>query len=488
MKLTLSVISFAGADVKDSQKITLNREGASLGRKEDNALVLPDPKKYVSGHHALIEYRSPDYFIKDTSINGVLINDSKTPLGNGNSMKLKDGDHLIIGDYTIEVKLEEDFFETASQTIPPLSDAQFNFPDDPFADLDSDSIQRMIDKNDLIPSDWKQAADKSNNLFDFPDEFIHEISSKEQINSSQGEYEHIPPYKEAFPHVPEEKKELTDIEPASDVPTDIFPEDWYQTNNKSQKDERQSTATADIKARLQTEAKHAKHEPLHAKPEETKKEISAQEKIIAANAFDEKLIENFLRGAQLEHSKIRESINPETFFVIGAILRAAIQGTMDVLIGRSKIKNEMHLDVTIIRSKQNNPIKFSVSPEEALFKLLLQEDSGYMPPKEAVEEAFDDIRAHQYSVIAGMQTALLLVLKRFDPQKLEERLERLSPISASIPIHKQAKLWNLFEQLYEEIQQEAEDNFYHLFGQAFAETYEQQMKKLKSSKKDIASK
>jgi len=118
MKLTLSVISFTGADVKGSKKITLNREGASLGRKEDNALVLPDPKRYVSGHHALIEYRSPNYFIKDTSANGVLINDSKTPLGNGNRIKLNDGDHLIIGDYTIEVRLEDDFFEVDSQTIP----------------------------------------------------------------------------------------------------------------------------------------------------------------------------------------------------------------------------------------------------------------------------------------------------------------------------------------------------------------------------------
>ncbi|NTW45163.1 MAG: type VI secretion system-associated FHA domain protein TagH [Anaerolineaceae bacterium] len=229
----------------------------------------------------------------------------------------------------------------------------------------------------------------------------------------------------------------------------------------------------------------ANQEPLHVESDGTKIEKPAREKKFTPRAFEEEFIKNFLRGAQLEHSKFRESINPETFFIIGSILRAAIQGTMDVLIGRAKIKNEMHLDVTIIRSKQNNPIKFSVSTDEALSKLLLLEDPGYMPPKEAVEEVFDDIRAHQYSVIAGMQTALLTVLKRFDPQKLEERLQRLSPISASIPIHKQAKLWNLFEQLYEEIQQEAEDNFYHLFGQAFAETYEQQMQKLKSSKKEI---
>ena len=486
MKLTLSVISFTGADVKGSKKITLNREGASLGRKEDNALVLHDPKRYVSGHHALIEYRSPNYFIKDTSANGVLINNSKTTLGNGNSIKLNDGDHLIIGDYTIEVRLEDDFFEVNSQSIPPLSDAQFNFPEDPFADLNTDSIQGMIDKNDLIPSDWKNVSEESNDPFEFPDSPASVKITNEKIDSSHGDYEHITPYKEAFPGFQEEPPTLADSEPVSSIPVDIFSEDWYLAGNDSKKEEpKPTTTTADIKPQLQTANKSAKREALYVESENTKNEISAPEKIVAVNAFNEELIQNFLRGAQLEHSNFRESINPETFFIIGTILRAAIQGTMDVLIGRTKIKNEMHLDVTIIKSKQNNPIKFSVTTDEALFKLLLNNSSGYMPPKEAIEEAFDDIRAHQYSVIAGMQTALLTVLKRFDPQKLEERLQKLSPISSSIPIHKQAKLWNLFEQLYEEIQLEAEDNFYHLFGQAFAETYEQQMQKLKSSKKDI---
>jgi type VI secretion system protein len=481
MKLTLSVISFAGADAKGSKKITLNREGASLGRNEDNSLVLPDPKRYVSGHHASIEYRSPNYFIKDTSANGVLINDSKTPLGNGNSYELFDGDHFTIGDYTLEVRLEDDFIEVNCQAIPTLSDAQFNFSDDPFADLASDSIQELIDKNDLIPSSSGNIQANWNDPFEFPDSIKPEKITNDKIGFSQGDYEHILPYKEAFSEFQQEKETLIDSEPAPAIPKDIFSEDWYDDGNNSKKDESKSTTVPDIKSQIQKEYKSTKYESGHVEPDE----IPAPEKTHGTNAFAEELIQNFLRGAQLEHGKFRESINPETFFIIGTILRAAIQGTMDVLIGRTKIKNEMHLDVTIIKPKQNNPIKFSVTTNEALFKLILNNSSGYMSPKEAIEEAFDDIRAHQYAVIAGVQTALITVLKRFDPQKLEERLQRLSPISANIPIHKQVKLWNLFEQLYEEIQLEAEDNFYHLFGQAFAETYEQQMQKLKSSKKDI---
>jgi type VI secretion system FHA domain protein len=186
-------------------------------------------------------------------------------------------------------------------------------------------------------------------------------------------------------------------------------------------------------------------------------------------------VDNFLRGAGLEHAGIEETLTPESFYIIGKILRTSIQGTMDVLIGRAKIKNEMHLDVTTIKSLENNPVKFSVTAEEAIRKLLAPQDVGYLQAEEAIEETFDDIRAHQFSVISGMQTVLLEVLKRFDPQKLEQRFHEQSPLSASIPIHKQAQLWRLFEHLYDDIEHEASDNFYHLFGQAFAETYEQQM-------------
>jgi type VI secretion system FHA domain protein len=144
----------------------------------------------------------------------------------------------------------------------------------------------------------------------------------------------------------------------------------------------------------------------------------------------------------------------------------------------------MHLDVTLIKARDNNPIKFSVSTEETLVKLLAHQSKGYLEPQTAIKEAFDDIRAHQYAVIAGMRTALLAVLKRFDPRRLEQRLQEESPIGASIPIHRKAKLWTLFEQLYQHIESEAKDNFYHLFGQAFADTYEQQMQNLKKTNSD----
>jgi len=133
-----------------------------------------------------------------------------------------------------------------------LSDAQFNFPEDPFADLNTDSIQGMIDKNDLIPSDWKNVSEKSNDPFEFPDSPASGKISNEKVDSSQGDYEHISPYKEAFPGFQEESPKLADSEPASSIPVDIFSEDWYLAGNDSKKEEsKPTTTTADIKPQLQ---------------------------------------------------------------------------------------------------------------------------------------------------------------------------------------------------------------------------------------------
>ena len=89
------------------------------------------------------------------------------------------------------------------------------------------------------------------------------------------------------------------------------------------------------------------------------------------------------------------------------------------------------------------------------------------------------IYIHEMAVMAGMRSALRDVLKRFDPEHLEQRLQKKSPISAKIPLHKEAMLWDQFQDLYEEIEQEAHDDFDRLFGRAFAKAYNDQLRKNK---------
>lgn len=77
-------------------------------------------------------------------------------------------------------------------------------------------------------------------------------------------------------------------------------------------------------------------------------------------------------------------LGTDSFYMIGKILNTVVQGAMDVLTARAKIKAEMRLDVTTIKSKGNNPTKFSFSAEEALARLLTPHRPGYMPPSAAI--------------------------------------------------------------------------------------------------------
>jgi type VI secretion system protein len=462
MKLLLSVIS-SNANLDRSSRITLNQDSASIGRHEDNTLVLFDPKKYISSHHALIEFKAPDYFITDLSANGVFVNQSPKPLGRGNKIKLKDGDQFNIGDYALYVKLLEDSAAPYSLPNSPKPGHNIESFDDPFAEFDSDPIQNMIDSNELIPSARKAVKELPEDPFAIPGLDIGKSRLSADHQHDNTAFDHLPVFKEAFQPTLKKPVDHPVIPQPSAKPADIFPDDWYSDKADNTEDK---VIDKDFPPII---------EPIQQPP------VKIPEPIITSPTRDyqNELIQNFLKGAKLDNSKFADVITPQTFYVIGAMLRASVQGTRDVLDGRARIKNEMHLDVTLIRPKENNPIKFSVSTDEALAKLLATADKAYLSPEKAMNEAFDDIRTHQYSVIAGMKSALFAILKRFDPKILEERLQKQSPIAANIPIHKQARLWNLFEELYETLEQETKDNFYHLFGQAFADTYNQVINKLK---------
>lgn len=500
MKLKLQVTSYKGDTPGDPLSLSIDQQAATIGRLQDNTLVLPDAMRYLSGHHARIEFRAPDYYLVDTSTNGVFINHSPTPLGNGNSVKLQNQGLISIGDYDISVEISADHQEQPAAHIEQsesISDS-IDFPDDPFADISSDPIKQMIESNELIPDDWKSSKENS------ADPFALSTADSAKADFEQApELEPIPSYQEAFQPFKEQTGSAamtqeadalpTDIEPSSPSPVeDIFSEDWFV---KDKHDEQKKTDSPAVKPGMPQAAKipqpakkvttaHQNDTPAAAPeaPPVSRENITPSP---AETHYQDDLIHSFLRGADLEDERLAKAITADTFHTIGTMLRASIQGAMDVLASRARIKNEMHLDVTTIRPIQNNPIKFSVSADEALAKLLLQQDKGYLLAEEAVNEAFNDIRAHQLSVIVGMQTALLAILKRFDPEKLEHRLQKQSPMSANIPIRKKTMLWDLFEQLYEEIGHEAEDDFYHLFGQAFAESYDEQINKFKAAKDDM---
>ncbi|MDX1656844.1 MAG: type VI secretion system-associated FHA domain protein TagH, partial [Candidatus Competibacteraceae bacterium] len=189
----------------------------------------------------------------------------------------------------------------------------------------------------------------------------------------------------------------------------------------------------------------------------------------------------FLRGCGLEELPLAEGDREQTMELVGMIFRQMVQGLMETLMARSQIKGEFRLSQTAIRPVENNPLKFSIGAEEAITNLLAPRGSAYMPARQAVGEGFDDLKAHQLAVMAGMQAALNDLLQRFNPAALEERLGRNSGLSGLLPGMRKARYWDLFKVIYGDIADEARENFEERFGREFAQAYEQQIQALKSS-------
>jgi type VI secretion system FHA domain protein len=105
MPLTLKIMS-SQKDIMGPDNIRVfSVHGGSIGRAADNDWVLPDPERYLSAHHATIDYQGGAYYLTDRSTNGVFVNDVDQPVGPGSPIRLYDGDRLRMGQYQFAVTI-----------------------------------------------------------------------------------------------------------------------------------------------------------------------------------------------------------------------------------------------------------------------------------------------------------------------------------------------------------------------------------------------
>lgn len=168
--------------------------------------------------------------------------------------------------------------------------------------------------------------------------------------------------------------------------------------------------------------------------------------------------------------------------MVGALLREATAGTMDVLMARAMTKKESRIDMTMLMVRANNPLKFFPNADGALAQMLTGAMAGYMTPQDAMAGAFDDLRAHELAVIAGMRAALGAVLHRFDPSQIEARLAVPTVMDKMLSSNRKAKMWDRLVELYGEIAREADDDLQRLFGEKFSAAYEEQVARLRQAK------
>lgn len=199
--------------------------------------------------------------------------------------------------------------------------------------------------------------------------------------------------------------------------------------------------------------------------------LANNENALTGNASNTALWAAFCDGAGIS-LPATQHLTPELMQLIGATLRHAVDGTVQLIGVRTTAKQALRAQVTTIQSKHNNPLKFAPDAATALKQLLGPPVRGFMAAPDAMQDAMVDLLGHAVGTMAGTQAALQGMLKRFEPQQLEQQLSDGSLLTRLVPTARQAKLWELYLQHHQRISESAREDFHEVFGQAFVKAYE----------------
>jgi type VI secretion system FHA domain protein len=480
MALTLTL---RGGGMRETR--TLERGTLSIGRASGNDWVLPDPDQLLSRTHCMIAAADGHYVLTDVSTNGVFVNGSSERVARNGQVALNDGDEFRLGDYVISV----------AESLAPTQAAPEAFPAPSFAaghaPLVAGGVRRadpLAGPGDVTPDPL--GGDPLGDPFAAPAAgFVHPIAVPPP-----------PPRRGADPF--DLRDEAQPRAPASLDDDDLFkgltPAEHWQGPSQADNADAPLHAFAapkpiapvnlddlDIDALLGEEPPGqpapapipppvaASAPPPSAAPPPP---VAAPPPAPGAGADAARLLAAFVEGAGVPGLDLGR--DPEAALrAAGAVLRAMVEGLRRVLISRAAIKNEFRVEQTMLRARDNNALKFSPTDEDAIAALLAPARPGYKPPLDAAREAFDDIASHEMAVMAGVQTALLGLLRRFEPGALEQRLQA-GMLDTILPAARKARTWDVFCATYQQIAREAEDDFQAVFGREFARAYDAQMRKL----------
>ena len=424
MALRLRVVSIHAQLLGEDGSRTFGVHGGSIGRASDNDWILPDPDRFISGHHARVEYRNGQYWLMDTSSNGTYLNDSSSPISEAGPHALKDGDRLRLGDYELAVDLD---VASAAAAAPEKSRA-----------VDND-IGVSLDLGSLLANEDSAKRARPVNAYGQSLE-LAPISGPDVALEPRS-------------RLPARDRDSPAANPES-VP-------WNLATRRRAEPHRKSAAS------------QAPEFP--AAP-------SAAAEAAASTGDPNNGLHALCRGAGLDPASIPAALQPQAVQIAGQILRELSMGLMEFMQERNEFKRRFRISQDTIQPSENNPLKFSAGVEEGLRKLFEQYGNRYLGPVDAVRESFREIRLHQQAMAGAMHAAFVDFVHRLDPTDLRERFDRGLKRGGLLGAANKTKYWDLYAELYQNLAQMPKDDLPHVFIEQFARSYEEKAQELAARK------
>ena len=442
MYLTLEIPGGAALPAGTARRKVFSVDGGRIGRAGECDMMLAGVG--VHRHHATIRFINGVFFVEGVGTNGIAVNTPERVLPRNEPYPLKSGDKLFIDEFELTVTVT---------TVAP-----------------TDSVGaggRAAARSPADDTSPAGGARASAPLIDAP--LGLEADDLDPLRGLSGR---APPRPAAPPVAPawNHSSALADhfSAPAGAVgggAGNAIPEDWDKTSyNKSKLLPPQAfPSTPQPPAGVRAAAGPSQ-----------RADVPSQSPPAGAGGGGAFEWEAFLRAAGVDPA----AVPADTAAVLGHIMRSVVQGLIEVLRARSEIKSQFRLALTQVKVSENNPLKFAANAEDALNTLFGRQSAAYLKPKEAFDDAFDDVRFHQLAMLAGVRAGFDSIMSRFDPVQLQETFAKRGARGLFGGASK-SRFWELYEERFRELTADSDDTFRRLFGEEFAREYERQLGVLK---------
>jgi type VI secretion system protein ImpI len=418
-----------------------------IGRDRHLDWTLPDPARLISGKHCEVHYRDGGYWLHDVSTNGTFLNGADQRMRGPH--RLRNGDRFIVGHYIIGVAMDSvegqsvgaeaesaagrpkradyaEIWKGEGDAPPPVDRQQLKVPREAARPVNPEFLDWAASVPDpdarparRAPGDYQDQADMG------------------WANGARP----APPVPAPPPASPSPRRPIwTDDEQA-----------WTDNRPAGSRQIASGQAIPDQPSPRQREVDSAARMMEH--PHRALESRNASSVHDSAPA-------PFPASSPPKNADVREFSGrlarslglPENFFAdrdaaelgeeVGALLQITIYSLMELLQARNQAKQMARsANQTTVQLSENNPLKLSPTPEEAIRLLFGPPTRSYLDARGAFTRAFGDLKLHQFKTYVAMQQAVARLVASVDPKAMAREIEGggSSWLGSS-----KSKLWDAF--------------------------------------------
>jgi type VI secretion system protein len=422
MTLRLRVVSDQRRSLGDRGSVVFSPAGGTIGRSADNDWVLPDPLRYVSAHHARVEFRSGRYYLRDLSTNGVFVNDEADALSrrSPDGYLLRNGDVIRIGDYQIVAALDAEAepvkSDTGAAAVPTSIHALHTL-----GRASQTDIGAMLNLDDLLVPDSPTG------------EALLPVNA----------------YGQAVASAP--------VRALAAAPRPV-------QNTDPDEDS--------LARRVERLAKAARRDIGNGAGA-----FASGNAANGAQLFDVSTgLQVFCRGAGIDADKLPADAQTRMLHLAGQLFREALLGFKDLDRSRNETRNRFRIELPPPEPDDPRPALSRSTVEELLLGLLMRHESRSLDAVQWLREMVNEAKTHEAASAQATRAAFVEFLDRLDPAELEARFERAARRGKARSADKE-QYWEMFTSFYRNLIEMPADHLPHTFVEAFAAAYREYLKK-----------